>query len=328
MLYFRHIGDKAPELDFDDEADDHPFAGRDQAFQSLVLLGLMGDFERSSYPAVGDQIILYLFIGLVNIIFLNVLIAIVSESFDKAMSTAFTLFWKARYEIVREEVATFGFLFLRQWQLSESKVRAIVMEQMVTGDYAKEKEIGRIADIENRVKKNTKAEGKRLERSLMVHLEKYTTSLKAAFTDKIIKMGEQQVDATKVEGLISQHRNLANIVEQMRERQEQIHIMLETIVGALPTDVPSLHAAPPAAPPAASTKISAIVATGDTPDATAQRRAAKQEAKALKKEIGEWVEEFKQSNGREPNLQDRKKEQKDGLYEQFADALARSKKIG
>ena len=59
-------------------------------------------------------------------------------------------------------------VLFRQWQLKESKVRAIVMEQMVIGDYAKEKEIGRIADIENR-EENTKAEGKRLERSLMVH---------------------------------------------------------------------------------------------------------------------------------------------------------------
>ena len=220
VLYFRNIGPKKADLYLDDGADD-PFTPRPTAFQTVFLLGFVGDFDRGSYPSTADQILLDCFVVVINIVMLNLLIAIVSESFDSAMSDAFTLYWSARYDIVREEIDTFGYCFLERWVLNEAQVLKIVEDQIVTGDHANDKQQGKIADIENRVRKNTNAEIGRLERKII------------ALQDSLdeMRLEKEQSSNAKIEEL---HRKFDNMQE----------VLLETISASAKSGSPQPQAPP------------------------------------------------------------------------------------
>jgi hypothetical protein len=69
---------------------------------SLLLLGFIGDYDLDNYPNPADRTYLVLFLVVVVIIQLNILIAIVSDSYDAAMSKSKALYYRAHLELATE----------------------------------------------------------------------------------------------------------------------------------------------------------------------------------------------------------------------------------
>jgi hypothetical protein len=63
---------------------------------------LLGDFDMDAFPTVFTKLLFVVFMFIVVVILLNILIAIVSDSYDNAMVKSTELFWKSRLELVAE----------------------------------------------------------------------------------------------------------------------------------------------------------------------------------------------------------------------------------
>ena len=68
----------------------------------LIRAGFVGEFDPDNFDEVAVRILLVFFILVVMIVFLNVLIAIVSDSYDLSMAKAEGLFLRSRYELITE----------------------------------------------------------------------------------------------------------------------------------------------------------------------------------------------------------------------------------
>ncbi|GMH99966.1 hypothetical protein TrVE_jg4698 [Triparma verrucosa] len=82
---------------------------------SLYLM-ILGSFEFSDFSGVWGQGLFICYSFLVVIILLNVLIAIVSDSYDAVLVTSTELFWRSRLELVAEITTTF------KWFLQDIEV--------------------------------------------------------------------------------------------------------------------------------------------------------------------------------------------------------------
>ena len=69
---------------------------------NLILLGFVGDFDADNFDKVVLRVLLVFYIIVVIVIFLNVLIAIVSDSYDLSMAKAEGLFLRSRCELITE----------------------------------------------------------------------------------------------------------------------------------------------------------------------------------------------------------------------------------
>ena len=69
---------------------------------SLLLLGFIGDYDLDNYPNPADRTYLVLFLVVVVIVQLNILIAIVSDSYGAAMAKSEALYYRAHLELVGE----------------------------------------------------------------------------------------------------------------------------------------------------------------------------------------------------------------------------------
>ena len=68
----------------------------------LIRSGFVGEFDPDNFDEVAVRILLVFFILVVMIVFLNVLIAIVSDSYDLSMAKAEGLFLRSRCELITE----------------------------------------------------------------------------------------------------------------------------------------------------------------------------------------------------------------------------------
>ncbi|GMH98609.1 hypothetical protein TrVE_jg11937 [Triparma verrucosa] len=72
-----------------------------------LYLTILGTFESSVFTGIWSQTLFLFYSFLVVIILLNVLIAIVSDSYDAVLVTSTELFWRSRLELVAEITTTF-----------------------------------------------------------------------------------------------------------------------------------------------------------------------------------------------------------------------------
>ena len=68
----------------------------------LIRAGFVGEFDPDNFDEVAVRVLLVFFILVVMIVFLNVLIAIVSDSYDLSMAKAEGLFLRSRCELITE----------------------------------------------------------------------------------------------------------------------------------------------------------------------------------------------------------------------------------
>ncbi|GMH89169.1 hypothetical protein TL16_g11374 [Triparma laevis f. inornata] len=97
--------------DENDEPDELDFTTVGGTAWSLYLM-ILGIFESSAFTGVWGQGLFICYSFLVVIILLNVLIAIVGDSYDAVLVTSTELFWRSRLELVAEITTTFKMFLL------------------------------------------------------------------------------------------------------------------------------------------------------------------------------------------------------------------------
>ena len=102
LFYFRNSEIDASEFGFHDDGAPTPFYPLATLYKSLFLLAFVGDFDADAFPTDWDICLLVSFIVLVVIIMMNVLIAIVSDEYDRCMAMAYELYWTERWKQVSQ----------------------------------------------------------------------------------------------------------------------------------------------------------------------------------------------------------------------------------
>merc|ERR1719356_1477927 len=73
-----------------------PWATPGSIVHTLFMMTFTGNFDEDAFPEVEDQIFLKIFIVVMIVVMLNVLIALVSDAYDEARTSAEQLYWKAQ----------------------------------------------------------------------------------------------------------------------------------------------------------------------------------------------------------------------------------------
>ncbi|GMI09273.1 hypothetical protein TrVE_jg5806 [Triparma verrucosa] len=81
---------------------------------SLYLM-ILGTFESAAFTGVWSQGLFLSYSFLVVIVLLNVLIAIVGDSYDAVLVTSTELFWRSRLELIAEITTTFDWILRTNW---------------------------------------------------------------------------------------------------------------------------------------------------------------------------------------------------------------------
>ena len=159
-------------------------AGAPNAFESvrmtifsLLLLGFIGDYDLDNYPNPADRTYLVLFLVVVVIVQLNILIAIVSDSYDAAMAKSEALYYRSHLELVGE-TAMIASRCIPQWLLPTidedwiKKRLAAALE-----DAADEEDQGRINYTSERTRAAVQADTRRAIAPLQDKIEKLEADL-------------------------------------------------------------------------------------------------------------------------------------------------------
>eukprot|EP00633_Aureoumbra_lagunensis_P001660 CAMPEP_0197302836 /NCGR_PEP_ID=MMETSP0890-20130614/51301_1 /TAXON_ID=44058 ORGANISM="Aureoumbra lagunensis, Strain CCMP1510" /NCGR_SAMPLE_ID=MMETSP0890 /ASSEMBLY_ACC=CAM_ASM_000533 /LENGTH=375 /DNA_ID=CAMNT_0042782549 /DNA_START=944 /DNA_END=2071 /DNA_ORIENTATION=- len=110
---------------FDDEDDKtNEFRTIPGALQYFYLLSFLGASETALFRNSIDILALDLFIFVVYLILLNVLIAVISEAYDRGMADADAFFWRSRHELIAQYSRPYNWL-LRP--IPEAAVRTITL---------------------------------------------------------------------------------------------------------------------------------------------------------------------------------------------------------
>jgi len=145
VMLMRHAG-KPDEAFFDDSGEGrNPFNTPQQTFATFY--DLIFGFELPVTTNVldpFDQILIMIFLFIVVIVMLNVLIAIVSDSYAEAMAAAFETYWLARLELVSEIITTFhvpGWIkdYFKKYHVRSvdmSSIRELVYHEFLSNDGA------------------------------------------------------------------------------------------------------------------------------------------------------------------------------------------------
>ena len=101
--FYLYLGPrKSDEFGFHDDGAPSAFGTFPYTIYNLILLGFVGEFDPDNFDEVAVRVLLVFFILVVMIVFLNVLIAIVSDSYDLSMAKAEGLFLRSRCELITE----------------------------------------------------------------------------------------------------------------------------------------------------------------------------------------------------------------------------------
>jgi len=114
--FYLYIGPrKSAEFGFHDDGAPNAYRNFGYTVYNLILLGFVGDFDADNFDKVVLRVLLVFYIIVVIVIFLNVLIAIVSDSYDLSMAKAEGLYLRSRLELITETAPIAS--RLPQWML-------------------------------------------------------------------------------------------------------------------------------------------------------------------------------------------------------------------
>merc|ERR1711871_579689 len=127
------------------------------------------------------------FLFMVVIVMLNVLIAIVSDSYAEAMATAFETYWMARLDLVSEIATTFH---VPKWikehfkKYHEHLLDSMAISELVRREYlGPDAHFGVRDDIGERVKKHIRGESARM-RAIVEHQTTLIEELQRSMTEQ------------------------------------------------------------------------------------------------------------------------------------------------
>jgi hypothetical protein len=143
---------------------------------SLLLLAFVGDYDLDNYPGQADRGCLVLFLVVVVIVQLNILIAIVSDSYDAAMAKSEALYYRAKLELVTETAWAAKYLPQRLLpKINKARIEKrlkAALEENEDGD-----DPGRTTDITRRVQRAVQADTLRAVAPLQDKIKKLESDL-------------------------------------------------------------------------------------------------------------------------------------------------------
>ena len=198
------------DADFDFHADDpNPFGSVSHALFTLYKF-ILGDFDDGAFLSPEDKALFVLYMFFVVIVMLNILIAIVSDSYDDGMVRSESLFWLARlgmaqeYQISSQRLRNMFFklslnlsVLRGELKVGEEGGLGAIVRHMGKTAKSYDSWTGRVLDIEKRVEGITKTSettlGKKLTKlaesnaeletklgmkfdAIMAHLKEQSTS--------------------------------------------------------------------------------------------------------------------------------------------------------
>lgn len=191
IFYFRNHDIPASDFGFHDDGAPSPFRTLPSMFQALFLLAFVGDYDADAYPTDWDKSFLDGFIFLVVVVLSNMLIAIVSDEYDRCVALAHGLFWMRLLDTATECTLVFPpfpqtivMFFMRTF--GEISTEKLIQDELVDGEIAEEQRRGRTLDISARVNAHTAAKLKRMETSMDARLGKIEKALTDALS-KVVK---------------------------------------------------------------------------------------------------------------------------------------------
>jgi hypothetical protein len=159
--FYLYLGQlEAEEYGFHDDGAPNSFESAKMTMFSLLLLAFVGDYDLDNYPRPADRGYLVLFLVVVVVVQLNILIAIVSDSYDAAMAKSEALYYRANFELVTEtawaEKCFPNWLLPTINQVWIKKRLAAALDENEDGD-----DPGRTVDITRRVQRAVHADMRR-----------------------------------------------------------------------------------------------------------------------------------------------------------------------
>ena len=146
---------------------------------SLLVLSFIGDFDPDNFPEPVDKFYLILYLLVTVVVQLNILIAIVSDSYDAAMARSEALYYRAHNDLITE---TWG---IASWfprcvrpTIDDAWIRerlAAALEECRDGD-----NLGRIVDTTQRTRAAVKEDVQRAVAPLNAKIERLEALLQQA----------------------------------------------------------------------------------------------------------------------------------------------------
>ena len=177
--FYLYLGQhEAEEFGFHDDGAPNSFESARMTIFSLLLLAFVGDYDLDNYPRQADRGYLVLFLVVVVIVQLNILIAIVSDSYDAAMAKSEALYYRAKLELVTETAALVNARCFPKRLLPKinkawiEKRLKVALEENEDGD-----DPGRTTDITRRVQRAVQADTLRAVAPLQDKIKKLESDL-------------------------------------------------------------------------------------------------------------------------------------------------------
>lgn len=188
-VFFLRLGQvKQEDYGFHDPDQSAPFQSVAATFQNLYALGFLGDYDNDAFPDPADIFFADLFVFGVIVVLLNVLIAIVNESYAKAMGQKEELFWRARLQLVTQAEDVAGWVFRSNFFPSDllgADYTAIVKEELVGSSQREASRAGRVANITSAVREDLRSENASLEKKFADSLKVTETKMMEAIYHSI-----------------------------------------------------------------------------------------------------------------------------------------------
>ena len=169
----------AREFEFHDTAQPNAFESARMTIYSLLVLSFIGDFDPDNFPEPVDKFYLILYLLVTVVVQLNILIAIVSDSYDAAMARSEALYYRAHNDLITE---TWG---IASWfprcvrpTIDDAWIRerlAAALEECRDGD-----NLGRIVDTTQRTRAAVKEDVQRAVAPLNAKIERLEALLQQA----------------------------------------------------------------------------------------------------------------------------------------------------
>ena len=169
----------AREFEFHDASQPNAFESARMTIYSLLVLSFIGDFDPDNFPEPVDKFYLILYLLVTVVVQLNILIAIVSDSYDAAMARSEALYYRAHNDLITE---TWG---IASWfprcvrpTIDDAWIRerlAAALEECRDGD-----NLGRIVDTTQRTRAAVKEDVQRAVAPLNAKIERLEALLQQA----------------------------------------------------------------------------------------------------------------------------------------------------
>ena len=169
----------AREFGFHDNSQPNAFESARMTIYSLLVLSFIGDFDPDNFPEPVDKFYLILYLLVTVVVQLNILIAIVSDSYDAAMARSEALYYRAHNDLITE---TWG---IASWfprcvrpTIDDAWIRerlAAALEECRDGD-----NLGRIVDTTQRTRAAVKEDVQRAVAPLNAKIERLEALLQQA----------------------------------------------------------------------------------------------------------------------------------------------------